>query len=280
MKDEGVKKLYVLNDKQVYGAGVAKNTEAAAEPAGIKVVGNDGWDGKAPNYRALASKIKASGADAVFFGRHHRATTAPSCTRTSARRCPNAKLFGPDGVADDDVHEGDPGRRPGPDVPDGSDRVAGGATRPTARSSTRTTRPRTATKPDESTRTRSTATRRWPDVLDAIAQGRRRPPGRHRRVLRDQGQARACSGTYEIDKDGDTTLTTYGAYLVKDGKLVFDKVIKAQRLSCKSLRRRRGPARPAPGRFEHELMEAASPQPVAAGVARARRRRGHLASTA
>ena len=36
-------------------------------------------------------------------------------------------------------------------------------------------------------------------------------------------------GTYSIDKNGDTTLTDYGVYTVKDGKLAFDKVIKAQR---------------------------------------------------
>jgi len=34
-------------------------------------------------------------------------------------------------------------------------------------------------------------------------------------------------GTYDIDKDGDTTLTTYGAYLAKGGKLVFNKAIEA-----------------------------------------------------
>ncbi len=35
-------------------------------------------------------------------------------------------------------------------------------------------------------------------------------------------------GTYSIDPDGDTTLTTYGAYIAKGGKLVFNKSIKAQ----------------------------------------------------
>ena len=35
-------------------------------------------------------------------------------------------------------------------------------------------------------------------------------------------------GKYSIDENGDTTLTDYGAYRVKDGALVFDKVIKAQ----------------------------------------------------
>jgi branched-chain amino acid transport system substrate-binding protein len=35
-------------------------------------------------------------------------------------------------------------------------------------------------------------------------------------------------GTYDIDKNGDTTLTDYGLYKIANGKLVFDKVIKAQ----------------------------------------------------
>jgi branched-chain amino acid transport system substrate-binding protein len=35
-------------------------------------------------------------------------------------------------------------------------------------------------------------------------------------------------GTYSIDENGDTTLTDYGANRVRNGKLVFDKVIKAQ----------------------------------------------------
>jgi branched-chain amino acid transport system substrate-binding protein len=35
-------------------------------------------------------------------------------------------------------------------------------------------------------------------------------------------------GTYSIDENGDTSLTDYGLYSVKDGDLAFDKVIKAQ----------------------------------------------------
>jgi branched-chain amino acid transport system substrate-binding protein len=35
-------------------------------------------------------------------------------------------------------------------------------------------------------------------------------------------------GKYDIDQNGDTTLTDYGLYVIKDGQLVFDRVIKAQ----------------------------------------------------
>src|SRR5919109_160383 len=68
MKDDGCKQLYILNDKEVYGLGVANNTENSSKEQGIKVVANEGIDPKAPNYRSLASKIKDSGADCFFFG--------------------------------------------------------------------------------------------------------------------------------------------------------------------------------------------------------------------
>jgi branched-chain amino acid transport system substrate-binding protein len=34
-------------------------------------------------------------------------------------------------------------------------------------------------------------------------------------------------GAYDIDENGDTTITDYGVYRVEDGELVFDTTIKA-----------------------------------------------------
>ena len=34
-------------------------------------------------------------------------------------------------------------------------------------------------------------------------------------------------GTYDIDENGDTTLTDYGVYTVEGGELTFDKTMKA-----------------------------------------------------
>src|SRR5439155_15955263 len=63
----GFKKVYVLNDKQTYGVGVAKAYKSAAAKLGIKVTGYKGWDAKATSYEALATAIKATGAQAVFL---------------------------------------------------------------------------------------------------------------------------------------------------------------------------------------------------------------------
>jgi branched-chain amino acid transport system substrate-binding protein len=46
-------------------------------------------------------------------------------------------------------------------------------------------------------------------------------------VFKTKGR-QSVLGTYDIDKNGDTTLTDYGLYSIKNGDLVFDKVIKAQ----------------------------------------------------
>ncbi len=67
-KSVGIKKVFILNDKEAYGLGVATNFKNAAVKLGVKVVGFTAWDGKASSYEALAVKIKASGAQGVFVG--------------------------------------------------------------------------------------------------------------------------------------------------------------------------------------------------------------------
>jgi branched-chain amino acid transport system substrate-binding protein len=64
----GVKSVYVLNDKEAYGLGVATNYRDAAESLGIKIAGFEAWDPKATSYTSLFDKIKQTGADGVFLG--------------------------------------------------------------------------------------------------------------------------------------------------------------------------------------------------------------------
>jgi branched-chain amino acid transport system substrate-binding protein len=67
-KSEGVKSVYILNDKQAYGLGVATNFRDAAKSLGIKIAGFDAWDSKATSYTSTYDKIKQTDADAVFLG--------------------------------------------------------------------------------------------------------------------------------------------------------------------------------------------------------------------
>jgi branched-chain amino acid transport system substrate-binding protein len=65
---QGIKSIYILNDKESYGLGVATNFRNAARHLGIKIAGFEAWDPKASSYEALFNKVKTSGADAVFLG--------------------------------------------------------------------------------------------------------------------------------------------------------------------------------------------------------------------
>jgi len=69
-KQLGLKSVYILNDKEAYGLGVATDFKnSLVNPSvGIKVAGFAAWNGKASSYTGLATKIKQSGADAVFLG--------------------------------------------------------------------------------------------------------------------------------------------------------------------------------------------------------------------
>jgi len=71
-KSLGVKKVYVLNDRQTYGQGVAQAFTTAAKSLGLTVLSDgpagEGWDDKAPNYEALFTKIAALKPDMVYVG--------------------------------------------------------------------------------------------------------------------------------------------------------------------------------------------------------------------
>ncbi len=67
-KGAGFKKVFILNDKQTYGFGVASAYQFTAKKIGLQVAGFQGWDAKASSYEALATSIKASGAQVVFLG--------------------------------------------------------------------------------------------------------------------------------------------------------------------------------------------------------------------
>jgi len=63
-----LKKIYILNDKEAYGQGVAGDFKNVLPGVGLTSAAFTAWDPKASSYESLASKIKQSGADGVFLG--------------------------------------------------------------------------------------------------------------------------------------------------------------------------------------------------------------------
>jgi branched-chain amino acid transport system substrate-binding protein len=64
----GVKRLYVLNDGDLYGFGIASNVRRAATKLRIPIAGFESWDPHAHSYRSIASRIQQARADAAFLG--------------------------------------------------------------------------------------------------------------------------------------------------------------------------------------------------------------------
>ena len=68
MQSKGVKSVYILNDKEAYGLGVAKNLQGAAKALGMEIKGFAAFDPKQPNFQATFTKIKATDPDSIFIG--------------------------------------------------------------------------------------------------------------------------------------------------------------------------------------------------------------------
>ena len=71
-KSMGASKVYVLDDTQVYGHGLAASFALHAKNIGMTVLSangtTEGYDAKATDYNALAQKIKAAGAEWIYIG--------------------------------------------------------------------------------------------------------------------------------------------------------------------------------------------------------------------
>src|SRR4051795_6972076 len=98
-KDQGCTKTYILNDKEVYGKGIADAVQKDGSAQGLQILGNDGIDTKAANFRSLATKIKGKGADCMFFG-GITDNKAVQVWKDVGAANPSIKMFGPDGVAE------------------------------------------------------------------------------------------------------------------------------------------------------------------------------------
>jgi branched-chain amino acid transport system substrate-binding protein len=227
MKEDGCTKVQLLNDKEVYGGGLANNIQSSAKAQGLTITSNEAIDKNAANYRSLAQKAKAAGADCVVFS-GITANNAVQVFKDFAAALPNAKLYGPDGVADSTFASTNGG------IP--------------ANVAARTKVTIATLSPDqyppEGQAFFKDYTTKYgeanPDpyaiygyetmalALDAI---KRSGTGERADVIKAlfaTKDRQSVLGTYSIDANGDTTLTDYGVYSIKGGKLVFDKTIKAQ----------------------------------------------------
>jgi branched-chain amino acid transport system substrate-binding protein len=95
--DLGAKKVFILHDRELYGKGIADVFKKTAGSTGVEVVGFEGIDPKASNYRSLVTKIRAAGPDVVFFGGTTQTNAAQVLKDLRAGGC-KVPFMSPDGT--------------------------------------------------------------------------------------------------------------------------------------------------------------------------------------
>jgi branched-chain amino acid transport system substrate-binding protein len=228
MKKDGCQKVAMANDKEVYGAGLARNIEIAAKDQTLNIIFNQGIDPKAPNYRSLASRAKSQGADCFVFA-GITSNNGVQIYKDFEAALPNAKLYGPDGVAETGFFDPKEGGIPA--------EVAGKVKLTVATLSA-------DSYGEVGKKFFADFEKKYGDknpnpysiygyeamslALDAIARsktGKREDIVKALFATKDRDSP---LGTYSIDENGDTTLTDYGVYKIEGGQQVFLETVKAK----------------------------------------------------
>jgi branched-chain amino acid transport system substrate-binding protein len=226
MRERGCRRIAMLDDGEVFGAGVAELVHRSARRLGARVVLSVRFQGRAEGNRVVVRYVRRSGARCVAFA-GITANGAVPLFRNLARAMPRAKLFGTDGIAESgftDPREGGVPARVGRRVlvtlatlsPDAMPEAGRAMLQ---RYSARYGEPF----PDPYAVQGYEAMRL---VLDAVAAA---GPGRRAviRWLHGMRNRQSVLGTYSFDRFGDTTLRDYGLYRIRGGELQWAGMVRA-----------------------------------------------------
>jgi len=224
MKEDGCKSFANYNSKTTYSAGLGRNLVLEGEKQSLQNLGDKGVDVKAPNYRSLLSGVKA---DCISTSMEVE-NNGVQLLKDAATALPNAKLYGSDGICNDATADAKKG------LP------ANIASR--YKCTIATLDP--ASFPPEGKKFFADFSKEYdveqPDaygiygydamdlILDSIEAAGDKGNDRQAvidQVLKSTKGRESVLGTYDIDENGDTTLTDYGLYKIENGKREFDKVI-------------------------------------------------------
>src|SRR5207247_5887955 len=107
-KQRGHKKVYILNDQELYGKGIADVFEAAAKKLGLQVMANEGIDWKQSDQKPVLTKVRASGADLVYMGGviETGAQVIIRQMKEVGLVAPRVRFMGPDGLLEEELLKG------------------------------------------------------------------------------------------------------------------------------------------------------------------------------
>jgi branched-chain amino acid transport system substrate-binding protein len=227
MKQAGCTKVAVANDKEAYGQGLATLLGLEKGFYGVTITSNTGIDPTSPNFRSYASTIQGQGADCFFFA-GIVSNGAVQITKDVHAALPKAKIFGADGVCTSSYTSQKAGGVPAAIDPLMECTVAtqdlaaypGGKTFLAAYKAKYG-----SANPDPYAIYGYEAMKLGLDTIAKLG-AKGNDKSAVLAALFATTNRSSVLGTYGFDKNGDTTLKSYGLYKVaSNGDPVFDKTI-------------------------------------------------------
>jgi branched-chain amino acid transport system substrate-binding protein len=219
-KEMGVKTVFVLDDTQLYGKGIADVFDAKAKEIGLEVLGREGIDGKAADYRALAAKVVDLNPDMVYFGGITQ-QNAGQLWKDIRGEGFKGKMMGPDGISESAFLEA------AGDAADGTYTTFGGV--PPDKLEGKAGEWYKSYKAKFNSEPEPYAIYGYESVNVALA-AIDKVCAKDRAKIRDAVFAtkdfEGVLGTWSFDANGDTSLTTMSGSQVKAGKFEFVQAIK------------------------------------------------------
>jgi branched-chain amino acid transport system substrate-binding protein len=227
-KAQGCTRSFVLDDGDVDGADTATSFQLAAQAAGLRVVGVQGYDPLAAGYLALARAVAQTGADCVLISADTE-NHAALLTEQVAAALPHASLFGTSGLAEStytDPQEGGLSTSLDSRLLITSPTLAARLYPPSGRAFLAAYAQRYGEPQPYAIFGYEAMSLMLRAISRATRDGR---SAAERSKVRDAifstSDRRSVLGTYSIDSNGDTSLRRYGVYRVVNGQLRFWKAM-------------------------------------------------------
>jgi branched-chain amino acid transport system substrate-binding protein len=224
-KSLGIKRVYVLDDQEVYGKGLADVFKKKAQEIGLQVLGDEGIDPKASDYKALMTKIKASNPDMIYFGgiTQNNAGQLIKDMRNVGMTPERVKFMGPDGTFEQALIDA-----AGKDG-EGVYATFGGIPPKQLTGAGKTWyesyKKKFKAEPEPYAAYGYEAAK---VVINAIDKACKSDREAVRQAVLNTKNYQGILGTWSFDANGDTTLTTLSGNTVKNGKWEFVSLLKAQ----------------------------------------------------
>ncbi len=219
-KEQGARRVFLVDDKSVGGHGLVAQFRVAAERiGGLEIVGEKGMDPRADDYRDFAEEVSSRDPDLVFFGGGVE-SNARRLWRDLNAALPQARLMGAAGLLSPDFYRGlrSAGERTfiTSAAQDPSQLPAEG------RRFVRDYRREFGERPDPYAAYGHAAMSMLLDAIRRAGDSANRRDELVQRVL-ETADFQSVVGTFSIDDNGDTSLEKVSGYRVRNGRLEFVK---------------------------------------------------------